>query len=195
MDVLEAIRNRRSVGRVKPDPVPKDMIEKMLEAAVWAPNHYRTEPWRFIVLSGDGRRRLSEALENIAKAGMDDPDTDENRRIWQLAGQKAYRAPVIIVVAVEPAENPKVVETEERAAVHAGIQNMLLAAYALGLGAMWRTGEAAYHPIMRKQFGLSPRGHIAGFVYVGFPDMPAPQGSRTPFQEKTMWYDSYGDPE
>lgn len=67
MDALEALRTRRSIGRVKDREVPKELIEKIIEAATWAPNHVKTEPWRFFVLTGDGRKRLGETLAQIAE--------------------------------------------------------------------------------------------------------------------------------
>lgn len=188
MDIFEAIHGRRSVGKVKADPVEKEKIEKMLDAATWAPNHFHTEPWKFFVLTGEGRRPLGRALADIAKEGMDDPTTEENKEKLQKAEQKPFRAPVIITVAVTPATNhPKVIEIEETAAVCAGIQNMLLAAHAEGLGAIWRSGKPAYHPKMKELFGLRDVDEILGFIYVGYPDVPQREGKRTSFSEKTTW--------
>ncbi|HEX2990931.1 MAG TPA: nitroreductase family protein, partial [Anaerolineales bacterium] len=62
MDVFEAIHNRHSHKKVKPDAVPRDLIEKMLEAAAQAPNHYRVRPWRFVVMTGEARHRLGHAM-------------------------------------------------------------------------------------------------------------------------------------
>jgi nitroreductase len=190
MKIIDAIRQRRSVGRVKPDPVPKELIAEILEAAVWAPNHYRTEPWRFVVMTGEGRKRLSRALVDIAAQGMEDAGSEENQRLLRLAEQKAFRAPVVIAVAAHPSDRPEVCLVEELAAVHAAIQNMLLAAASLGLGAMWRTGAPAYHPLMKDRLGLPESCQVAGFVYVGYPDISPPPGIRTPAEEKTVWYDS-----
>ncbi|CAM3379331.1 hypothetical protein TR75_04780 [Hydrogenibacillus schlegelii] len=189
MDVLEAIRTRRSIGRVKPDPVEREKIERILEAATWAPTHHRTEPWRFFVLTGEGRRPLSRLFVELAKAEMVDPETPENREKLEREAKKPFRAPVVIAVAVVPTERPDVVLAEERAAVAAAIQNMLLAAHALGLGAMWRTGKKTYHPKVRDFFGLGEKGEIVGFVYLGYPDGPPPERTRTPFWEKTKWID------
>ena len=58
MDVFEAIHNRHSQGKVKPDPLPRELIEKLLDAAVQAPNHYKVRPWRFVVLTGEGREQI-----------------------------------------------------------------------------------------------------------------------------------------
>ena len=87
---------------------------------------------------------------------------------------KPLRAPVLIAVAAVPSPDPRVVEVEEVAAVAAGVQNMLLAAEALGLGAMWRTGDAAYNPAVKRFLGLPDAAHLIAFVYLGYPEvMPA----------------------
>ena len=62
MDVMTAIKTRRSIGKVKSEPVPKEMIEMILEAGTWAPCHHQTEPWRFFVLTGDARNGLGETF-------------------------------------------------------------------------------------------------------------------------------------
>jgi nitroreductase len=185
MDAIEVIRTRRSIGKVKLDPVDKKLIDEMLESAIWAPNHYHTEPWRFYVMVGEGRRVLGRAYADIAVENADALSAEELESLRTKNEQKAFRAPVIIAVAVSPAiDKPRI---EEDAAVYAAVQNMLLTAHALGLGAIWRTGEPAYHPIMRIALGLSEDEHIAGFIYVGYPDMPIPKSKRTPYQEKTVW--------
>jgi len=190
MDIFEAISQRRSIGKVKPDPVEKEKIEKLLEAATWAPNHHYTEPWKFFVLTGEGRRPLGRTLAEIAKENMDDPTTEENQEKLKKAEEKPFRAPVIITVAVTPSDNPKVIDIEETAAVSAAIQNMLLAAHALGLGAIWRTGKPAYHAKMKQLFGLREQDEVLGFIYIGYPDIPQREGKRVSFREKTKWIET-----
>ncbi len=109
------------------------------------------------------------------------------RAAIEKARVKPLRAPVIIAVAVEPFIGPKVIEIEEVEAGAAAIQNMLLAAPALGLAAMWRTGGASYDPHVKAFFGLAPTSHLLGFVYVGYPDMTAPEARRRPAAEVTRW--------
>jgi len=58
MDLMEAIYNRHSIPKVKPDPIPHELVEKLLAAAVQAPNHHRVRPWRFVILTGAARHRL-----------------------------------------------------------------------------------------------------------------------------------------
>lgn len=187
MNVLKAIHKRRSIGKVKDIPVEKEKIEQLLEAATWAPNHYKTEPWRFFVLTGEGRVPLGRVLADIAKENMIDPTTEENQRTLMKQEKNPLRAPVIIVVAVVPSDNPKVIKLEEVGAVNAAIQNLLLAAHELGLGAIWRTGKPAYHPKMKELFGLQENDEILGFIYVGYPDMPNKPGKRASYEEKTLW--------
>jgi nitroreductase len=190
MDVFEAIKNRRSIGKIKPEQIKLEIIETLLEVATWAPNHHHTEPWRFFVLTGEGRRPLGRTLVEISKEKMEDPTTEENQLKLRKAEEKPFRAPVIITVAVTPSDNPRVERVEEIGAVNAAIQNLLLAAYALGLGAIWRSGLPAYHPKMKKLFGLQEKDEILGFVYLGYPNMDQLRGRRTSFEEMTPWIDT-----
>ncbi|WP_455663004.1 nitroreductase family protein [Pradoshia sp.] len=188
MDVLEAIKTRRSIGKVKEDPVPKELIRQIIEAGTWAPCHHRTEPWRFTVLEGDGRNKLSDALVAALKSTMDDPETEENKQRLEKISKQPYRAPVIIVTSVETTKNDKVIKEEEFAAGHAAVQNMLLAAHALGLGAVWRTGKPLYTRTMCEAFGLSEKGAVTGFIYIGYPDMTPAPAKRKAVDEITEWY-------
>lgn len=86
METIEAIKTRRSIGIVKQDPVPKEMIEQIIEAGTYAPNHHRTEPWRFFVLTGEGRNELGQVFEEITRIENAD-DTPENL-ISKLERQK-----------------------------------------------------------------------------------------------------------
>lgn len=79
MDVIEAIHTRRSIGKVKQDKIPVETIEQILEAGVWAPNHRHTEPWKFFVLRGKGREQLGQALADIMREGMENPDSPESQ--------------------------------------------------------------------------------------------------------------------
>lgn len=190
LDLFDCIKNRRSIGKVKPDPVENELIKKVLESATWAPNHHKTEPWKFFVLTGEGRRPLGRVLAEISKENMVDPTTEENQKKLLQQMEKPFRSPVIIVVAVTPSEAPGVLKIEEMGAVSAAIQNMLLTAHALGLGAIWRTGKPTYHPKMKELFHLAEKDEVLGFVYMGYPNISPAPPPRTPFQAKTSWIDS-----
>jgi nitroreductase len=194
MEVFEAIKTRRSNGLITNNPVPKELIEKILEAGTWAPSHFRTEPWKFFVLEGDSRRALGEVLADIAERTMADPTSEPNRKKREKTLEKPFRAPVIITVAVEPNMNSeKVILQEEYGAVYAAIQNMLLAAHALGLGGYWRTGKPTYDSLMKKLFGLSDKGEVLGFLYFGYPKKEMPAGKRKSINEVTTWLTDSSD--
>lgn len=188
-DVFTIIRERRSIGRVKQDAVSRKLIEQILEAGTWAPNHHRTEPWKFAVLTGEGRRSLGNVLAEIALEDKVQLSDEEREAVKEKQVANAFRAPVVITVMVTPSDGPKVIRQEELAAGHAAAQNMLLAVHALGLGAVWRTGMQAYHPKMKELFNLRQDDEIIGFIYIGYPDMPMPTVKRISFEEKTTWID------
>ncbi len=193
-EVLETIRGRRSIGKVRPECPPRALIETIIEAGTWAPNHRLTEPWRFIVLAGEARRAFGSVLveshaakRSGAAGGDDEAALAEARAAEAKVAMKPLRAPVVIAVAVEPAIGPKIDEAEEVMAGAAAAQNMLLAAHALGLGAIWRTGDPVYDPAVKAFFGLEPSAHLLGFIYLGYPDGAPPQRQRTPAAQFTRW--------
>jgi len=191
MDVLTAISTRRSVGPVLADkPVADEVIEKLLQAACWAPNHHRSEPWRFTVFTGEGRKHLTAALVSAAK---NMPKNDQYDLRLSKAEGMAKRAPVVIAVHCAAGEGPgkQPLLWEEHAAVAAAIQNLLLAAHAEGLGAIWRSGEYTESAEMQAYLGVRPEkgDRIMGFIYLGYPDpaaaeplRPAPKSNT-----KTHW--------
>jgi nitroreductase len=79
MDVLEAIRTRRTAGKIRPDVPPRAVIEELLEAATWAPNHRLNEPWRFFVVAGEARERFGELMAADACRDLDDPSGEQAR--------------------------------------------------------------------------------------------------------------------
>jgi nitroreductase len=185
-EVLAAIRTRRSIGRVRPECPPRALIEQLLEAATWAPNHRLTEPWRFFVLAGDARQRFGEVIARSLDAILP-PDARDRQAQLDKARAKPLRAPVVVAVGIVPREGPKVIEVEEVLAGGAAVQNLLLAAHDLGLAAMWRTGEPAYDPAVKAHLGLPANAHLIGFVYVGYPDAPPSRKQRRPAAECTRW--------
>lgn len=183
--VLAAIRNRRSVGKMTLDVPDRGLIERILEAGTWAPNHHLTEPWRFFVLQGDARNRLGAVMGSVAASRE---RTDEARQaVAERAASKPLRAPWVIAIAVEPAESTTVPEIEELAAGCAAAQNILLAAEALGLAAIWRSGWVTFEPEITAFFGLSSRAKMLGFIYVGYAAMEPPARGRSPLDEVTTW--------
>ncbi len=183
--VLTAIRNRRSVGKMTAEVPDRALIEQILEAGTWAPNHHMTEPWRFFVLHGEARNRLGAVMGAVA-ASRESSETSR-LAVAERAATKPLRAPWVIAVAVEPSVDPSIPEIEELAAGSAAAQNMLLAADAVGLAAIWRSGWVTFEPEITAFFGLSARAKMLGFIYVGFPAMEPPARSRRPLEDVTTW--------
>lgn len=194
MELFEAIRGRRSIGKFSSEPVPREQIERILEAANWAPSHHATEPWRFTVLTGEGRRLLGKAYADIAaEEAVRTGQSDNLAEFRSKQEAKAYRAPVVIAVAVSPSPDPHVSLSEEFAAAHAAVQNLLLAAHALSLGAIWRSGAPMVHPRMKSAFGLAGAEELVALVYLGVPDREAPAGRRRSVADKTRWVEDPPD--
>jgi nitroreductase len=190
LDVIRAIETRRSIGRVKQEPVPRELIERILESGVHAPNHKITEPWRFHVFSGKGRGELARLRAEIARLQAEAEGESEEMAAGRISRErkKAFRAPVVIAVISE-AGRDEVETLENYAACAAAVQNMQLTAHALGLAAMWRTGPIVYHQEMRRFFGLKENDRIVAHVYLGYPDMGVRPRRRDPVNEKTVWHE------
>jgi nitroreductase len=190
VDIEKAIRTRQSVSRVTQDPVPREDIERILESAVHAPNHKITEPWRFHVFVGKGRGELARARAEMARLQAEAEGEDDDMAAGRISRErkKAFRAPVVIAV-VALAGRDEVETLENYAACSAAVQNMLLTAHALGLGAIWRTGPVAYHEHMRKFFGLNDGDQVVAHLYLGYPDMGERSRRRKPAPELTVWHD------
>lgn len=185
MDVFDAINTRHSIKKVLTAPIPRELVERLLSAAVQAPNHYHVRPWRFAVLSGTARERLGDVFaEVLSKKYPDLPADAVNKE-----RAKPLRAPLLIAVGVEPPADPRVIEQENICAAAAAVENLLLAAHALGLAAIWRTGSAAYEPKVKAFLGFEPDQPLIGFVYIGYPDMPVPDVPRPSFEDRTLWMD------
>jgi nitroreductase len=163
MDVLEAIGSRVSAARLREPAPTAEQIDTILKAAVRAPDHGRLSPWRLTVISGAARDKLGQAYVDLRRRlNPDKPDFDPN-----IEKAKAFRAPTIIAVGVSIDEGHKVPAIEQILAAGAAAQNMLLAAHALGLGAMWKTGELAYDPNTKVLLGLKESDSIIAFLFIG----------------------------
>ena len=171
-------------------PVPRHLVQRLIEAACAAPNHHLTQPWRFAVLAGSARESAGRHLEAALRARLPEPDSPASAALLAKERAKLLRAPVVIVVAVHQSEDPRVLHTEEVNAGAAACQNILLAAQALGLGAMWRTGDTAYDQAVTAGLGFDPGDTIVGFMYIGYPDPAQPPPARPrrrPPAELTRW--------
>jgi nitroreductase len=190
MELLDVIRSRRTAKSFLPTVPPREVIEEMLEAAVWAPNHRMSEPWRFFVFAGAAREALGRLMADDLIDTM--PDADESQRAATLEAQlkKATRSPIVIAVTCDPPTDPRVLAWEDLSAVSCAIQNMLLVAEARGLATRWSTGIACDSRRVRRHLGLGDDVLIVGYIYAGYAAAPVPVVPRTPAACRTVWLES-----
>ena len=187
MTVFETIKNRRSIGKMTGERPSRWQIARLLEAATHAPNHYKVQPWKFIVLAGSVREELGAIMADALAIRLEESGNQKAQALLDKERNKLMRSPVVIVVVAEPPQQQKVLEIENIEATAAAVQNMLLAGEEMGLACMWRTGDAAYDPLVKQWLGLRPEEHIVSFLYVGFPAIPHLERHPIPFEEKTTW--------
>lgn len=163
MDFFDVLDTRASALRLTaPGPSPEH-LDRLLSAGVRAPDHGRLTPWRFLVLEGDDRLVLGRAMVDAALRKRADAGPAELQR----EHDKVLRAPTIVVVSAAVVDHPKIPPLEQVETVAAGACNMMLAAHALGLGSMWKTGAPADNPGVKAALGLADTEIVVGFMYFG----------------------------
>ena len=189
MDIIESIAARRSLGKMRPDAPPKELIERVLQAGVHAPNHYDTQPWRFFVLTNEGRSEFGEVLAQALSRRLGEADPTQRDALMKGERAKPMRSPVLIVVGVQSESEDPMTRREDLQAASAALQNMLLAATSLGLAAIWRTGDGAYDDDVKAWFNLRPQDEIAGILYLGYHDesFGPPATRQRDFTSRTEW--------
>ena len=125
---------------------------------------------------------MAEALKSMMKT--DDPKADQ---VLKQEREKTLRAPVIIAVISSPKAGEKIVPQEEMIAAGAALQNILLAAHSLGLGAIVRSGVQSYLQPVRAYFALHEKESLVGLVYLGYPVEAPVESKRSPLEGKVEW--------
>lgn len=190
--LLRLMMERRSMGlsRLKPDAIDCALIERMLEAANWAPSHKDTEPWRFTVFTGDGRERLAELFESAQREDLENGVPTKGKD-GGGARKRAFAAPLWISIGMTPGlreDGSSVVsEDEELMAVASAVQNLHLMAQASGLAGMWHSKGISVHPAVARGLGLEPPSRLLGFFMCGWPAGDWLTAERRPLDEKLTW--------
>ena len=170
MQALENLTTRTSAAGLI-DPAPDNAaLKQIFGAAAAAPDHGRLRPWKFICIRGAARNAFGDLLAKTLRARQPEVSGDELER----EKAKALRAPLIVAVAAVLKEHPKIPQVEQLLAAGAAAQNVLLAAHALGFGAVWKTGAPAYDTAVKQALGLAPSDAIVGFLYLGSLAKPLP---------------------
>ena len=163
MDALDLLLSRESALKLEAPCPSAAELRTMFDAAVRAPDHGRLRPWQFVVIGTEQRAGFGRLMaESLLRR---DPSASE--AILDKERAKALRAPLIVVVAAKLRRGHKIPEIEQIASAAAAAQTIVLAAPALGYGAVWRTGAPAYDPGMKVALGLAADDEIIGFIYIG----------------------------
>ncbi|HJS84321.1 MAG TPA: nitroreductase [Acetobacteraceae bacterium] len=163
MDAMELLLGRHSATRLAAPGPDRPALETMLRAALRAPDHGRLRPWRFIVIPEERREAFGDLLARSLQARQPDVAPEELAR----ERGKALRAPLIVVAAAHLRRGHKIPEAEQIISTGAAAEHVMLAAQAMGFGAMWKTGGPAYDPAVKQALGLDAGDAIVGFLYIG----------------------------
>ena len=191
MSTLEKIiRERRSVkpSLMNGKKISPAIIQQLLALADWAPTHGRTEPWRFIVFSGNGLAQFSQQHADLYKNHT--PEESFTNAKYQNIMHNAEKASHIIAVYMKRQASQKIPLIEEIAATAAAIEHILLGAQEQVIAALWSTGGMTYHDSMKQLLGLEEHDQMMGLIYLGYSDEPSPPAKRNiALSEKTVWKD------
>jgi nitroreductase len=201
-NIFEAMRTQRAMRRLKPDPVPEEHIRKIIWAATRAPNGGNVQPWRFMVVQDPVKKRglqdiyLAQWRPYLANYDLDAPMTDERRKSMKLSLERGTylaehlaEAPYIII----PCGFLLAVNTgiASGSSIYPAIQNLMLAARALGLGTVLTTLHRHNEGAVRELLGIPENAHTAALIPVGWPMGHFGEGPRLPGEAVTYW-DNWG---
>ena len=168
--VKELIESRRTVFKFRPEPVPRELLEEILSAGRWAPNHHLTEPWRFTIIGEEARQILAERYRQLQIEKATEGISDEAKRI---IGQKGYdkfmgRPTAVAVSCTRQGDEQE--QREDYAATCCAMLLIQLQGWAYGIGMQWSTGAITREPATYKLLGIDPeQEYIVGFYFMGYP--------------------------
>lgn len=188
MSLSDLIKQRRSVFQFKDKVVPSDWIMQFIEAAIYAPNHKLTEPWRFLVLGRQTQAALSIIYAEKRASKRHDIDSKGYRQAFEKSINKLMSIPQIILVAQVIDDDP-VVRKEDYAACSCAIQNFQLAAWEQGIGVKWSTAPILKDERTFELLSLDLTNHeLIAALYMGFPQAIG-QTQRKPVEAVTRFFD------
>lgn len=163
MDALTLLHQRVSSPLLDAPAPSAEQIKVMLQAALRAPDHGGLRPWRFLQVSGAGLVQLGQVFADAAKQ----QDGQLSEAMYQRYQERPLRAPLILVAIACFSEHPKVPRSEQLICAGCAAHGVIQAAFAQGIGAMWRSGEIAENRHVAAALGLTEQEQIIGFIYLG----------------------------
>lgn len=177
MDLQQLIADRRTIHDYRVEPLPEGALERAIAAAIAAPNHRMTEPWRFVRVGPETRARLLEISADLkSKGGELSAPALEKLRTKMLSPAE------LLVICEVRNEDPETAR-EDYAAVACAVQNAMLALWAEGIGSKWSTGAVTTDERTYQSLGIDAADEqIVGFFWAGYParsDTPKPRRRRS----------------
>jgi nitroreductase len=204
-DLFEIISTTRAMRRLKPDPVPDELIRKILEAGLCAASGGNRQHWRFLVIKD---RAIKEKVQHYYKRALDEvvgpryrtstpppgvtrPQYDRQHDAVSYLTDHFHEAPVWIVACLDDGQSTPT--RSSGASIYPAVQNMLLAARALGLGATLTTRHLQYEKEVEEILGLPPGVHSYAILPIGYPMGRFGPVRRGPLSE-IAYLDRWGQP-
>ncbi len=198
MKLLDVIHARRSIRRYLDRPVPPALIDQLLDAATWAPSAHNRQPWRFVVIETAAvKAQLADRLGERLKADRwrDGDPLDLIERDVQRSHDRISAAPIVIVACLSlidmdryPDERRNVLEKIMAIqSVANAVQNLLLAAHDLGLGACWLCAPLFAPDVVRDALNLPPDWDAQALITLGYPADAGKSKGREDFRQKTIY--------
>lgn len=186
-EITAVIRNRRTIfpEQYSDRKVHKEMVDNVLNNALWAPTHGMTQPWRFKVFMGEARERLGHFMADRYKRNTPEEKFATTR--YQKYRLRPMKSGAVIAIVMKRQERGKIPEIEEIEAVACAVQNMYLTCTAYGLGSFWSTGGGVYTEDMHAFLQLETKERCLGLFYLGYPASEWPKGQRRPLEYVTEW--------
>ncbi len=187
VSVYDAIYRRRMTKEHTDDPVADEVLRRLFDAAVWAPNHRLTQPTRFFALSKHSsvRQAVADLAWQVAHEKVVNPNPDQRKRAADASRDRVLYAPALAYVYSIPGDDDEVTR-ENYATACCAVQNMALAAVAEGLCLDWSTGGVTQHRDLSATLGAGENWMMVGALFIGRPKM-LPNSRRTPSSEVVSW--------
>lgn len=187
-DIINVIKDRRTIypEQYTDRKVLKEIVEDVLNSAIWAPTHGKTEPWRFTVfMEENSRQDLSNFLSSLYAEKF------QGDKFNQMKFNKLKNRPMMssVIIAINMTPDPKgnIREIEEIEAVACAVQNMYLTCTAYGIGGFWATPKLLDLPESKTFLELGENDKCLGLFYMGYPSIDWPKGHRKPIEYVTKW--------
>lgn len=187
-DITHLIKDRRTIypEQYTDRKVHKEIVEDVLNNAIWAPTHGKTEPWRFqVFLSEESRKRLSDFQSAWYEENTNE-DTYNQMKFNKLKNRPLMSS-VVVAVCMTPDPKGRISEMDEIGAVSCAIQNMYLTCTAYGIGGFWATPKVIYTEGFKSFLGIADEDQCLGLFYMGYPSIDWPKGHRKPLEYVTKW--------